>query len=76
MPHPSADAWHWLTFIGSGVPRLQETFGEIARRYCNCTPLSVNGTMRSGIKVNIDNPSEAGADKAKIVGQELRYSKS
>ena len=49
--------------IGSGVPRLQETFGEIARRYCACTPLIVNGTMRSGIKVNIDNPPEAGADR-------------
>jgi type III pantothenate kinase len=49
--------------IGSGVPRLQETFGEIARRYCGCEALTVNGTMRSGIKVAIDNPPEAGADR-------------
>ncbi len=49
--------------IGSGVPRLQETFTEIARRYCDCEALSVSGTMRSGIKVAIDNPSEAGADR-------------
>lgn len=49
--------------IGSGVPRLQETFSEIARRYCSCEALSVSGTMRSGIKVAIDNPPEAGADR-------------
>jgi type III pantothenate kinase len=49
--------------IGSGVPRLQETFTEIARRYCDCEALSVSGTMRSGIKVAIDNPAEAGADR-------------
>ena len=36
--------------IGSGVPRLQETFGEIARRFC-------------GRKALIDNPAEAGADR-------------
>lgn len=49
--------------IGSGVPRLQETFGEIARRYCGCEALTVSGTMHSGIRVNIDNPPEAGADR-------------
>lgn len=49
--------------IGSGVPRLQETFSEIARRYCDCDPLTVGGTMRSGITVAIDNPTEAGADR-------------
>jgi len=49
--------------IGSGVPRLQETFSEIARRYSGCEALVVNGTMRTGIRVNIDNPSEAGADR-------------
>lgn len=49
--------------IGSGVPRLQDTFTEIARRYCGHTALIVNGTMRTGIRVNIDNPAEAGADR-------------
>lgn len=49
--------------IGSGVPRLQDTFTEIARRYSDCTALIVNGTMRTGIRVNIDNPAEAGADR-------------
>jgi type III pantothenate kinase len=49
--------------IGSGVPRLQETFSEIARRYCDCEALTVSGTMHSGIKVAIDNPPEAGADR-------------
>jgi type III pantothenate kinase len=49
--------------IGSGVPRLLETFTEIARRYSDCTPLIVNGTMRTGIRVNIDNPAEAGPDR-------------
>lgn len=49
--------------IGSGVPRLQETFTEIARRYSDCEALIVNGTMRTGIRVNIDNPAEAGPDR-------------
>lgn len=49
--------------IGSGVPRLQETFVEIGRRYCACEALTVSGTMRSGIRVAIDNPAEAGADR-------------
>jgi type III pantothenate kinase len=49
--------------IGSGVPRLQDTFGEIARRYCACEALIVNGTMRTGIRVQIDNPAEAGPDR-------------
>lgn len=49
--------------IGSGVPRLQDTFGEIARRFCGQTALIVNGTMNTGIRVNIDTPAEAGADR-------------
>lgn len=49
--------------IGSGVPRLQETFAEIARRYSGCQALIVNGTMQTGIRVNIDNPAEAGPDR-------------
>ncbi len=49
--------------IGSGVPRLQETFSEIAQRYSGCTALIVNGTMNTGIRVNIDNPAEAGPDR-------------
>lgn len=49
--------------IGSGVPRLQDTFSEIAQRYCGQNALIVNGTMRTGIRVNIDNPAEAGADR-------------
>jgi type III pantothenate kinase len=49
--------------IGSGVPRLQDTFGEIARRFCGQEALIVNGTMNTGIRVNIDNPAEAGADR-------------
>lgn len=49
--------------IGSGVPRVQETFVAIARRYAGCEPLIVNGMMDAGIRVNIDNPAEAGPDR-------------
>ena len=60
--------------IGSGVPRLQDTFVEIARRYSDCTPLIVNGTMRTGIRVNIDNPAEAGADRiCNAIAARARY---
>ena len=49
--------------IGSGVPRVQDTFVSIARHYVGCEALIVNGTMQTGIRVNIDNPHEAGADR-------------
>jgi type III pantothenate kinase len=49
--------------IGSGVPRVQDTFVSIARHYAGCEALIVNGAMQTGIRVNIDNPHEAGADR-------------
>lgn len=49
--------------IGSGVPRVQETFVDIAHRYANCTPLCVNGLTPMGMVVDIDNPREVGPDR-------------
>ncbi len=48
--------------IGSSVPRLQDTFSEIARRYIGCEPVIVNG-MTPGVRIKIDNPREAGPDR-------------
>ena len=60
--------------IGSGVPRLQDTFSEIARRYSGCEALIVNGTMKTGIRVNIDNPAEAGPDRiCNAIAARTRY---
>lgn len=49
--------------IGSGVPRVQETFVEIARRYARCEPLCISGLTPLGMKVDIDNPREVGPDR-------------
>lgn len=48
--------------IGSSVPRLQDTFVEIARQYCDREPLLVSGTTPH-VRVAIDNPREAGPDR-------------
>ncbi|MDP9373704.1 MAG: type III pantothenate kinase [Chloroflexota bacterium] len=48
--------------IGSSVPRVQDTFSEIARRYIGCEPVLVNG-MTPGVRIKIDNPGEAGPDR-------------
>ncbi len=47
----------------SSVPSVQDTFAEIARRYLGYEALVVRGTGRTGIRVNIDNPHEVGADR-------------
>lgn len=49
--------------IGSSVPRVQETFVDVARRYAHCTPLCVNGLTPIGMVVDIDNPREVGPDR-------------
>lgn len=48
--------------IGSSVPRLQDTFTEIARGYIGCEPVVVNG-LTPGVRIDIDNPREAGPDR-------------
>lgn len=48
--------------IGSSVPRVQDTFSEIARRYIGREALTVSG-LTPGVRIAIDNPREAGPDR-------------
>ncbi|GAB1421731.1 type III pantothenate kinase [Anaerolineales bacterium] len=49
--------------IGSVVPRLTVVFKEISQRYFQLMPIIVNATINLGIRIEIDNPQEAGADR-------------
>ncbi len=48
--------------IGSSVPRVQDTFSEIAQRYIGREALTVSG-LTPGVRIAIDNPREAGPDR-------------
>jgi len=48
--------------MASVVPPLTTIFGELLQRYMNAEPLMVNCRVNSGLRINIDNPHELGAD--------------
>lgn len=47
----------------SVVPRLEEVWRESLRRYVGITPYSVKSSAPLGMKIEMDNPSEVGADR-------------
>ena len=49
--------------IGSVVPRLTLTFEELVRNYLRIKPLVVTHATKTGIRVEIDQPEQAGADR-------------
>lgn len=49
--------------IGSVVPPLTAAFDELVRRYFHFAPLIVNSQTNIGIKIDIDHPEQAGADR-------------
>jgi type III pantothenate kinase len=49
--------------ISSVVPPLTRTFVELVRRYMEMEPLVVTHQTRTGIKIAIDQPEQAGADR-------------
>ncbi|MFC1827079.1 type III pantothenate kinase [Thermodesulfobacteriota bacterium] len=50
--------------IASVVPTQQQAWQEFSLKYTGCTPLLVNTpTLKSGIKILTDNPTEVGADR-------------
>lgn len=49
--------------ISSVVPQLQYTFSRMLKKYLKVEPLIVSNETKTGIKLNIDNPKELGADR-------------
>ncbi len=49
--------------ISSVVPPLTTSFVELAQRYIHIDPLVVTHQTRSGVKIAIDQPEQAGADR-------------
>ncbi|MBE2267667.1 MAG: type III pantothenate kinase [Anaerolinea sp.] len=49
--------------IGSVVPRLTRTFTELVQHYLEIEPLVVNHKTKTGIRLEIDQPEQAGADR-------------
>ena len=58
--------------ISSVVPPLTASFTELARRYFKLEPVVVTHTIETGVKIDIDQPEQAGADRivnaAAVVG--------
>lgn len=62
----SADVgWKAITgvIIGSVVPPLTATFSELIERYVGIKPIVVTHKLDTGIKIAIDQPEQAGADR-------------
>jgi len=49
--------------IGSVVPGLTPVFEETARKYFGCMPTIVSASVKLPIKIDINRPDEAGADR-------------
>lgn len=49
--------------LSSVVPSLTSTFQDLARRYLKLEPLTVSSKSRLGVKIAIDMPEQAGADR-------------
>ena len=49
--------------ICSVVPQATNSFSEAIRKYLNLQPIIVGPGIKTGLKVNIDNPKELGPDR-------------
>lgn len=49
--------------ISSVVPPLTLAFSELTRRYLNQEPLIVRHDTKTGVKIEVDQPEQAGADR-------------
>lgn len=62
------------TIICSVVPVLTTTFETVARRHLGCIPIVVSCNINLPIKIDIDQPSELGADRiANAVAGHARF---
>jgi type III pantothenate kinase len=49
--------------IGSVVPTLTAAFVELTQRYMQCEPLVISHQTKLGIRIDIEQPEQAGADR-------------
>jgi type III pantothenate kinase len=49
--------------ISSVVPTLTRAFDDLSQRYLNHKPIIVNHETNTGVKIDIDQPQQAGADR-------------
>jgi type III pantothenate kinase len=49
--------------VSSGVPRVTATLREIADRHLDFEPIVIEPGVRTGIRIEYDNPKEVGADR-------------
>ena len=49
--------------LASVVPPLTPIFCQVCQNYLGQTPLVVDAKVRTGVRINIDNPREVGADR-------------
>lgn len=63
LQHDAAASTVKHVAIGSVVPALTGTFVTIAKRYFQADPVVVDHRTPTGIKLDVDNPSEVGADR-------------
>ncbi|MBM2831489.1 MAG: Type pantothenate kinase [Dehalococcoidia bacterium] len=49
--------------ICSVVPPLTETFEKLSREYCGVAPLVVEVGVKTGVRIQMENPREVGADR-------------
>ncbi|MGD9066618.1 MAG: type III pantothenate kinase, partial [Desulfobacterales bacterium] len=49
--------------LASVVPPLTATFVDMYQRYFHIEPLVVTNKIKTGVKIRIDYPAEAGADR-------------
>jgi len=55
--------------ISSGVPRVTATLRQVTARHLDFEPIVIGPGVRSGIRIDYDNPKEVGADRiANAVG--------
>ena len=47
----------------SGVPRVTATLRDVARRHFDFEPIVIEPGVRTGIRIDYDNPKEVGADR-------------
>ncbi len=49
--------------VSSGVPKITAALRDLSQRYLDFEPVVIEPGVRTGIRINYDNPKEVGADR-------------